>query len=88
VAVRDPLPEASMSDSKTTNKYVIVCNDGTSFDLSRRQHFNGDYYDLPYLLEEGWRPVHETPMGRAPSYGEDGEEFGDFVYVLVLMVKE
>jgi hypothetical protein len=77
-----------MPKSKSTSKYVIVCNDGTSFDLSRRTHFDGDTYDLPYLLEEGWRPVHETPMGRAPSYGADGEEFGEFVYVLVVLAKE
>jgi hypothetical protein len=70
------------------NKYVIVCNDGTSYDLARRSRFDGDYYDLPELLEKGWRPVHETPMGRAPSYGADGEEFGEFVYVLVLLAKD
>jgi hypothetical protein len=72
----------------TQNKYVIVCNDGTSIDLSRRILFNEMRFDLPDLLDQGWRPVHETPMGRAPFWGAHGEEYGEFVCVLVLLVKD
>jgi hypothetical protein len=50
-------------------KYVVVCSDGTSHDMSKRALFT-EYgkpkhggYDLQELLEQGWVPVRETAMG-------------------------
>ena len=62
-------------------RYVVVCSDGTSHDLSRRAPFaewgktKEPRYDLPDLLGQGWTPVRETGMG-------GGEHFA---YALVLL---
>lgn len=69
------------------NKYVLLCNDGTSHDCSRKGLFREARYDLADLLEAGWRPVHETPLGQCPYYGEDGEG-GSYVWALILLVKD
>jgi hypothetical protein len=70
------------------SKYVLVASDGTSHDLSKEELFNQLTYDLGELLEDGWRPVHETPLGRAPFIKDDGEEGTELVYALVLLVKD
>jgi hypothetical protein len=50
-------------------KYVIVCSDGTSYDLSARQQVmewgkpKTPRFDLADLLADGWAPVRETGMG-------------------------
>jgi hypothetical protein len=67
------------------NKYVLVCNDGTSHDLSRRTLYSESTFDLPDLLDQGWRPVHETPMGCVPWF--TGTEYS-FAVVLILLVKD
>ncbi len=65
-------------------RYVVVCSDGTSYDLSRKAPFvewgknKKPQYDLQELLEQGWSPVRETGMG-------GGEHFA---YALVLVKKE
>jgi hypothetical protein len=65
-------------------RYVVVCSDGTSYDLSRRAVFlqwgktKKPEYDLQELLQQGWLPVRETGMG-------GGEHFA---YALVLLKKE
>jgi len=70
------------------NKYVIVLNDGTSHDLSRREKFTETTFDLADLLDQGWRPVHETAMGRIPYYDANGGDLGEFTAVLILLVKD
>ena len=72
----------------TTSKYVLVCSDGTSHDLSKRKLFNDTTFDLADLLAEGWRPVHETPLGQAPAWNEDGSQVGPYVWALVLLAKD
>ncbi len=69
------------------SKYVILAHDGTSHDCSRQAVFNEPRYDLPRLLEEGWRPVHETPLGRCPFYDNDGEAW-EYGCVLILLAKD
>src|SRR5947209_5965861 len=50
-------------------KYVVVCSDGTSYDLARRAPFTEwgktkkPQYDLQVLLAQGWLPVRESAMG-------------------------
>jgi hypothetical protein len=49
-------------------KYVIVCGDGTSYDLSGRAQFmewgkaKAPRFDLQDLLSQGWAPARETGM--------------------------
>jgi hypothetical protein len=69
------------------SRYVLLASDGTSHDLCNRDMFNEPDYDLADLLEDGWRPVHETPLGRAHSIKE-GQEDIELVYVLILLVKD
>lgn len=69
------------------NKYVLLCNDGTSHDCSRKALFRNIRYDLADLLEAGWRPVHETPLGQCSFTDEDGEET-QHVWALILLVKD
>jgi hypothetical protein len=69
-------------------KYVIVANDGTSFDLSRDELFVtdrgvGDRRDLSRLLSEGWRPIRETQMGHGSTEGLMSARY--FSTVLVLL---
>jgi hypothetical protein len=65
-------------------KYVVVCSDGTSYDLSRQEQVlewgkaKAPRYDLEDLLAQGWSPVRETGMG-----GGDHAAFA-----LVLLMKE
>lgn len=53
----------------TRYRYVIVCSNGCSHDLDREATFYphglgaATRYDLPELLENGWVPVREMPMG-------------------------
>jgi hypothetical protein len=73
-------------------RYVIVCSNGKSHDLAREDSFNpyesilgsGDKsYDLPDLLQKGWEPVRETPMGgNGSNHGGGGYSFS-----LVLLEK-
>ena len=50
-------------------KYIIVCSDGTSYDLSSRTQVmewgkpKAPRFDLVDLLAQGWVPVRETGMG-------------------------
>jgi hypothetical protein len=50
-------------------KYVIVCSDGTSYELPDRDPVSEwgkpkkPQFDLPRLLADGWVPVRETGMG-------------------------
>jgi hypothetical protein len=50
-------------------RYVVVCSDGTSYDLARRKPFaewgktKTPQYDLQDLLDQGWTAVRETGMG-------------------------
>jgi hypothetical protein len=50
-------------------KYVVVCSDGTSYDLSKRTQFmehgktRRPQFDLQDLLSQGWVPVRESGMG-------------------------
>jgi hypothetical protein len=50
-------------------RYVVVCSDGTSYDLSRRKSFaewgtpKQPQFDLQDLLEQGWTAIRETGMG-------------------------
>jgi hypothetical protein len=65
-------------------RYVVVCSDGTSYDLSRKTPFGEwgktrkPHYDLQELLGQGWSPVRETGMGGGEHYA----------YALVLLKKE
>jgi hypothetical protein len=70
------------------NKYVLVCNDGTSHDLSRRAMFHETRFDLPDLLEQGWRPVHETPLGVVNNHDPNGKVNAQYAFVLILLVKD
>jgi hypothetical protein len=51
------------------SRYVVVCSDGTSYDLSRESQFmewgktKQPAFDLQELLSKGWIPVRETGMG-------------------------
>lgn len=72
-------------------RYVIVCSNGQSHDLAREAAFHpfesllgsGDKsYDLPELLQKGWQPVRETPMGG------NGFQTGSSSFSLVLLEKE
>ena len=53
-------------------KYVLLASDGTSHDLSRRAVFSATMFDLPDLLDQGWRPVREVAVGqdRQPGHVE------------------
>jgi hypothetical protein len=50
-------------------KYVVVCSDGTSYDLARKSQLmewgktKKPQFDLHDLLAQGWAPVRETGMG-------------------------
>ncbi len=50
-------------------RYVVVCSNGSSYDLMREESFyphglgSTKSYDLPELLRKGWQPVRESPMG-------------------------
>ena len=65
-------------------RYVVVCSDGTSYDLSRRAPFTEwgktkkPQYDLQDLLGQGWLPLRETGMGGGEHYA----------YALVLLQKQ
>ena len=67
-------------------RYVIVCANGSSFDLSREESFYPHglgatpCYDLGELLRKGWQPVRETPMG--------GPGDTTVAYSLVLLERE
>jgi hypothetical protein len=69
------------------SKYVILVNDGSSHDCSRRQLFKEPEFDLADLLADGWRPVHEIPMGRSTFYDDNGEGW-EYACVLILLVKD
>ena len=50
-------------------KYVVVCSDGTSYDLSSQTQVmewgktKEPRFELQDLLAQGWSPVRETGMG-------------------------
>lgn len=50
-------------------KFVIVCSDGTSYELPDRAPVmeygkpKKPRFDLPALLADGWVPVRESGMG-------------------------
>ena len=74
-------------------RYVIVSSNGYSHDLARESAFHpfesilggGEKtYDLQELLDKGWQPVRETPMGgNGSNHGGGGYSFS-----LVLLEKE
>jgi hypothetical protein len=66
-------------------KYVLLANDGTSHDLSRRELFNETTFDLPDLLDQGWRPARETALGQGPFTDSEGNAAGDFSVALILL---
>jgi hypothetical protein len=51
------------------SRYVVVCSDGTSYDLSKGTQLmewgktKKPRFDLQDLLAQGWSPVRETGMG-------------------------
>jgi len=76
-------------------RYVIVCSDGYSHDLAREASFypyesligGGDksqMNDLPALLQKGWQPICETPMGGNGS----NHAGGGYSFSLVVLEKE
>ena len=67
-------------------RYVMAASDGTSYDFTRRDHFESDSFDLPDLLADGWRPVRETPMAEG-TWVVDGEPT-TYALVLVLLEKK
>jgi hypothetical protein len=71
------------------SKYVILAHDGSSHDCSQRVLFTirDNRFDLVELLEQGWRPVHETPLGRCPFYDAEGKAW-EYSCVLILLVKD
>jgi len=69
-------------------KYVLLASDGTSHDLSRRAVFTGTAFDLPDLLEEGWRPVREVALGQGPFHNPDGSFLGVYGVALILLELE
>ena len=69
-------------------KYVLLASDGTSHDLSRRAVFSETVFDLPDLLDEGWRPVREVALGQGPFYNPDGSPLGVYSVALILLELE
>jgi hypothetical protein len=69
-------------------KYVLLASDGTSYDVSRHGFFHDRCKDLGPLLDGGWRPVHETPLGAGPQLDEDAEGTGQACFVLISLVKD
>jgi hypothetical protein len=69
-------------------KFVLLASDGTSHDLSRRKVFSETVFDLPDLLDQGWRPKRETPLGQGPFYNPDGSPLGVYSVALILLEKE
>jgi hypothetical protein len=68
-------------------RYVLVAGDGTSHDLSRKEQFSSfEEFDLADLLEGGWRPVRETPIGRSQWYV--GKKLMEYCVALVLLEKD
>ena len=65
-------------------RYVMAASDGTSYDFARHDLFATEFFDLPELLADGWRPVRETPMGEG-TWLVDGEPT---TYALVLILLE
>jgi hypothetical protein len=74
-------------------RYVIVCSTGYSHDLAREAAFQPypsllgggeSTHDLPALLQKGWHPVRETPMGGNGS----NHAGGAYSFSLVLLEKE
>ena len=76
-------------------RYVIVSSNGYSHDLAREAAFwpyesllgGGDksqMHDLPALLQKGWQPVRETPMGGNGS----NQSGGGYSFSLVLLEKD
>ncbi len=74
-------------------RYVIVCSSGYSHDLAREAAFypfesilgGGEKtHDLAVLLQKGWLPVRETPMGGNGS----NHAGGGYAFSLVLLEKE
>lgn len=55
-------------------KYVIVCCDGTSYEMDHQQSWfvwgvpKPERFDLGKLLATGWKPVRETAMGGGSNY--------------------
>ena len=75
-------------------RYVLVSSNGYSHDLAREaaflpfEYILGDpdktqVHDLPALLQKGWLPVRETPMG-----GNGSNHGGGYSFSLVLLEKE
>jgi hypothetical protein len=69
-------------------KDVLLASDGTSHHLSRRKVFNEKVFDLPDLLDEGWCPVREAPIGQGPFSNPDGSPLGVYTVALILLEKE
>jgi hypothetical protein len=67
-------------------RYVIVASDGTSHDLADRKVYSNDFHALPDLLEDGWQPVREIPIG--PGQWFVGEHLVNFPLALILLERE
>jgi hypothetical protein len=69
-------------------KFILLASDGTSHDLSRRAVFTETVFDLPDLLDQGWRPVREAPIGQGPFFRSDGFPLGVYSVALILLETE
>src|ERR1041385_4929848 len=88
---RFPIP--SLYSAMKRYRYVLVSSNGYSHDLAREASFypfesilgGGEKtHDLPALLQKGWLPVRETPMGGNGS----NHSGGGYSFSLVLLEKE
>jgi hypothetical protein len=87
MAVRERGERPDKEPGMAQSKYVLLANDGSSHDCSKKALFDRTSFDLADLLEEGWRPVHETPMGQCAFYDDDGNAW-EFTCVLILLTKD
>jgi hypothetical protein len=67
-------------------RYVLVAGDGASYDLSRKEACFTEESDLGGLLEQGWRPVRETPIGHGQWYV--GRKLMEYPVALILLEKD
>jgi hypothetical protein len=67
-------------------RYVLAASDGTSYDFARQDLFLAQCFDLAELLNQGWIPVRETPIGAGTWMVND--EPANFPLVMILLEKE
>jgi hypothetical protein len=88
--LRTLFPLQHEEPAMTQTKYVILAHNGTSHDCSRRKPFMSSddaHFDLAELLEQGWRPVHETPLGSCNLYDAEWQAWG-YSCVLIRLTKD